>query len=138
MAGWGELQGAVATTYSHDSHNLAVLGRDPKDMCAAANALIECGGGIAVAKDGKVIAKVELPIAGVLSPEEGAAMAAAFSAVKEAAGKVVEWKPPYRTFKALTATSLACNPGPHLTDLGLTDGSTGQIMEALLDRPVKR
>jgi adenine deaminase len=134
MAGWGELHGAVATTYSHDSHNLAVLGCDPKDMCAAANALIACGGGIAVAKDGEVIAKVELPIAGVLSMESGDAMAAAFASVKEAAGKVIEWHPPYRTFKALTATSLACNPGPHLTDLGLTDGSTGEIVAMVVAR----
>jgi adenine deaminase len=132
MAGWGELHGAAATTYSHDSHNLAVLGRDPVDMCAAANALIACGGGIAVAKGGQVIAKVELPIAGVLSLEPGDVMAAAFVSVKEAAGKVIEWQPPYRTFKALTATSLACNPGPHLTDLGLTDGSTGEIVDTVV------
>ena len=67
LEGWGELHGAIATTYSHDSHNLVVLGRSPEDMRIAANALVECGGGMAVAKDGKVIARVEMPIAGILS-----------------------------------------------------------------------
>ncbi len=56
MEDWGTFTGAFATTVSHDSHNLAVFGRDPADMAVAANALIACGGGMAVAKDGVVTA----------------------------------------------------------------------------------
>ena len=59
--GWGEPRGAVATTISHDNHNLLVLGRDPRDMAAAANALIACGGGMAVARDGAAVAVLPLP-----------------------------------------------------------------------------
>ena len=62
--GWGEPHGAIATTILHDSHNLLVLGRDPADMAAAANALIACGGGIAVAVGGALTAVLELPVAG--------------------------------------------------------------------------
>ena len=54
--GWGEMRGAIATTISHDSHNLLVLGTEPADMQAAANALIEAGGGMAVARGGEVVA----------------------------------------------------------------------------------
>jgi adenine deaminase len=50
----------------------------------------------------------------------------------EAAGKICTWQPPYRTFKALSGQSLACNPGPHLTDLGLTDGGTKEIREMVI------
>ena len=50
----------------------------------------------------------------------------------EAAGQICAWQPPYRTFKALSGQSLACNPGPHLTDLGLTDGGTKEIREMVM------
>jgi adenine deaminase len=49
--------------------------------------------------------------------------------LRRAAGEVTEWIPPYWVFKALEGTSLACNPGPHLTDLGLTDGSAIERLE---------
>ncbi|MGN4998008.1 hypothetical protein ACTG25_06600 [Aeromonas sp. 80P] len=47
-------------------------------------------------------------------------------------GKVVEWEPPYRVFKAIEGTCLACNAGPHLTDLGLTDGLTREIVDPFI------
>jgi adenine deaminase len=129
---WGEIRGAVATTYSHDSHNLVVIGREPEDLQAAANALVACGGGISVARQGQVVAILELPVAGLLSDAAPKEVAEAFQKVREAAGQVIDWKPPYRTFKALSGTALACNPGPHLTDLGLTDGTSGEIADLLI------
>ncbi len=133
LGGWGVLHGAIATTYSHDSHNLVVLGGDPSDMALAANSLIECGGGMAVVQDGRLLARCEMPLAGILSPGAPEEVAKSFRDVREAAGKVVEWKPPYRVFKGIEGISLACNPGPHLTDLGLTDGTTGEIVSPILE-----
>ena len=124
---WGHWRGALATTVSHDSHNLTVFGREPADMAAAANAVIVAGGGMAVAEGGTVTAQVALPVCGLLSDAPAAEVAAGFAAVKAAAGRIVDWQPPYRTFKAVVGASLACNPGPHVTDLGLTDGTTGEI-----------
>jgi adenine deaminase len=126
--GIGRMRGAIATTYSHDSHNLVVLGGNPADMRLAANTLIDCGGGMVVVRDGVVLALVELPIAGMLSDLPPAVLADKFRAVREAAGEVTEWKPPYWTFKAIEGTCLACNPGPHLTDIGLTDGNSQTII----------
>jgi adenine deaminase len=126
--GIGRIDGAIATTYSHDSHNLVVLGGTPRDMQLAANTLIGCGGGMAVVQNGAVLAVVEFPVAGMLSelpPEE---LADKFRALRQAANRVTEWKPPYWTFKAIEGTCLACNPGPHLTDLGLTDGTTQRLV----------
>ena len=60
---------AVATTVAHDSHHMIVVGTDEDDMALAANELAECGGGQVVVSDGKVIGKVELPIAGLMSNE---------------------------------------------------------------------
>ena len=124
---WGHWHGALATTVSHDSHNLTVFGRDPADMAAAANAVTAAGGGMAVAAGGEVIARLALPICGLVSDAPAAEVAEAFAALRAAADRIADWSPPYRTFKAVTGASLACNPGPHLTDLGLTDGTTGEI-----------
>jgi adenine deaminase len=126
---WGVWTGALATTVSHDSHNLTVFGRDAADMAAAANALIGCGGGMAVAAGGAVTALLPLPVCGLLSEAPAAEVADGFRRVRTAADAVAQWKPPYRVFKAVVGASLACNPGPHLTDLGLTDGTTGDVFE---------
>lgn len=127
--GIGEMSGAIATTYSHDAHNLVVLGRDVHDMALAANTIIRCGGGVAIAKNGQLLATLELPIAGMLSTLGAEELAEKFRQLRRAAEQVTEWIPPYWVFKSLEGTSLACNPGPHLTDLGLTDGSTVEILE---------
>jgi adenine deaminase len=127
--GIGEMSGAIATTYSHDSHNLVVLGRDVDDMALAANTIICGGGGVAIAKNGQLLATLELPIAGMLSSAGAEELAEKFRQLRSAAEQVTEWIPPYWVFKSLEGTSLACNPGPHLTDLGLTDGSTVEIVE---------
>jgi adenine deaminase len=127
--GWGEMRGAIATTIAHDSHNLLVLGADPADMAAAANAVIGAGGGMAVAAGGVVTALLPLPIAGLLAETPPAETAANFARLRQAADAVCDWLPPYRVFRGITGISLACNAGPHLTDLGLTDGGTGEVFD---------
>ena len=128
---WGHWRGALATTISHDSHNLTVFGRDPADMAAAANALIAAGGGMATAANGKVTAVLALPICGLLSDAPTKEVAEDFARLRAAADSIADWMPPIRTFKAVVGASLACNPGPHVTDLGLTDGTTQEIRPLL-------
>jgi adenine deaminase len=121
-----KLRGALGTTYLHDAHNLFVIGGNPEDMKVAADALIASGGGTAVAQNGKILAIIRYPIAGMLSEDVPEEVARQFEAVKVAAGKVAEWQPPYWIFKSLEGMSLACNPFPYLTDLGLIDGKLGE------------
>ncbi len=128
---WGHWRGALATTISHDSHNLTVFGRNPADMAAAANAVIEAGGGMATAADGKVTALLALPVCGLLSDAPAKNVADDFARLRAAADAIADWRPPIRTFKAVVGASLACNPGPHVTDLGLTDGTTQEIRPLL-------
>lgn len=132
LEGWGELRGAIATSYSHDSHNLVVLGRDAHDMALAANALIASGGGMALSQNGALLAQVAMPIAGMLSDLPAAELAEQFKNLRNLSAQVADWEPPYRVFKAIEGTCLACNAGPHLTDLGLTDGSSRQIVDPLI------
>lgn len=132
ITGWGNWQGAVATTVSHDSHNLVVFGRDPADMAAAANAVIASGGGVAVSAGGKVLASVALPIGGLLSPSGPDAVARDQDAVERAALSIglqpSQLSQPL--FQVMTAT-LPCLPGPHVTDLGIADGTTGELVGSL-------
>ncbi|HXL47539.1 MAG TPA: adenine deaminase C-terminal domain-containing protein [Xanthobacteraceae bacterium] len=132
IEGWDRWRGAYASSYSHDSHNLVVYGYDASEMALAANTVIEMGGGIAVVKGGRVIARIAYPIAGLLSDESPAEVARQHKRIVEAAGEICTWQPPYRTFKALEGQSLACNPGPHLTDQGLTDGETKDIRKIVV------
>jgi adenine deaminase len=132
VEGWGEMRGAIATSLAHDSHNLLVFGRDPEDMAAAANAVIAAEGGMAVAASGAVTALLPLPIAGLLSAAPLAETAAALARVRAAAAEVMDWLPPHRVFRGLTGASLACNPGPRVTDRGIADGATRVLLDPAL------
>jgi adenine deaminase len=127
LQGWSTWRGALATTVAHDSHNLVVFGREPADLAAAANAVIRAGGGMAVAANGEVTATLRLPVCGLVSDEPAEKIAADFRRLRQAADAIVDWQPPLLTFKSVVGASLACNPGPHVTDIGITDGSTGDI-----------
>lgn len=130
ISGWGDdWQGAIATTVSHDTHNLVVFGRDPFDMATAANAVIASDGGVAVARHGAVLAHIALPIAGILSDRPAQEVADAQDQLLAAALSV--GLPPGLLSQPLMqvfASCLACLPGPHVTDLGLMDGTTGELV----------
>ncbi|UYZ09395.1 adenine deaminase [Agrobacterium salinitolerans] len=130
LTGWGNWNGAFATTVSHDSHNLTVFGGNADDMALAANAVITAGGGMAVASEGKVTAVLPLPLSGLVSDAPLEDVAKAFEVLREAVGRVVEWQPPYLVFKACFGATLACNIGPHQTDMGIADVLTGRVMES--------
>ncbi len=130
LTGWGEWRGAFCTTVSHDSHNLTAFGGNISDMALAANAVIEAGGGMAVAKDGRIEALLPLPLSGLVSDASLQETADGFAAIRKAMEKIVDWKPPYLVFKACFGATLACNIGPHQTDRGIADVITGKVLES--------
>ena len=67
LEGLGIKHGAVASTVAHDSHNLVVAGDNDEDMLLAAESLRECGGGYSVVSRGVVLARLPLPIAGLMT-----------------------------------------------------------------------
>ncbi|HSB91281.1 MAG TPA: adenine deaminase [Anaerolineales bacterium] len=75
---------AVGSTVAHDSHNMIIVGTDDGDMATAANELARTGGGQIVVRQGRVIARVELPIAGLMSDERAEVVAGKAEAVLEA------------------------------------------------------
>lgn len=132
LENWGVWRGAFATTVSHDSHNLTVFGRDPDDMAIAANAVRTAAGGLCAVSGQKVVAQVDLPLAGLVSEVPLEVVAGDFAAIRKAMDEIVDWQPPYLVLKALFGASLVCNAGPRLSDVGIVDVFAGK----LLDSPV--
>ena len=69
IQGYGLKHGAVATSISHDSHNIIVVGVSDKEIASAANKVVELNGGIVVMSNGEVVGKVALPVAGIMSDD---------------------------------------------------------------------
>ena len=69
IKGYGLKRGAVATSISHDSHNIIVVGATDEDMATAANRIVENRGGITVMENGQVLGEVTLSIAGIMSDD---------------------------------------------------------------------
>ena len=67
VKGFGFRQGALASSVGHDSHNVCVVGADDADMAIAANRLRELGGGFVAVRNGRVLAELALPFAGLMS-----------------------------------------------------------------------
>ncbi|KQZ55469.1 MULTISPECIES: adenine deaminase [Ensifer] len=75
---------AMASTVAHDSHHMIVVGTNKADMAKAANRLHEVGGGIVVIKEGRELALVELPVAGLMSDQRAEIVAEKAAAIVEA------------------------------------------------------
>ncbi len=69
LQGYGLKSGAVATSISHDSHNIIVVGTSEEEMALAANRVVENRGGIVVTEGGAVTAELVLAIAGIMSDD---------------------------------------------------------------------
>jgi adenine deaminase len=110
--------GALATTISHDSHNLIVAGSHPEDMHLAVTELAGCGGGIVVVQNGGVLARVDLPIAGLLSLHPIETVAAELDAAHRAALQIgmPDFKPNAAT--VLNYLALIVIPEVRISDLG--------------------
>jgi len=67
VTGFNLKRGAVATTIAHDSHNIVAMGIDDQDIFIAVKRLDEIGGGIVLVSEAKVLAELDLKIAGLLS-----------------------------------------------------------------------
>ncbi|HDD40172.1 MAG TPA: adenine deaminase, partial [Nitrososphaeria archaeon] len=115
----GITRGAVATTISHDSHNLLVMGRDPKDMLVAANWIVSSQGGVVVARNGGIVASIELPVAGLMSEEPIQKVAEKFENVREAFREIGLIDHPYAP--PIFFLALPVIPAAKITDKGLFD-----------------
>ncbi|ULL19196.1 adenine deaminase [Paenibacillus sp. H1-7] len=123
-------RGAVATTYSHDNHNLLVVGHSPEDMMLAANEVIRSQGGFCVVEDGKVLAMLRLPVGGILTEEPLEEAAAAVQRLREAMESLGYNH--YNPIMSISTHSLPVSPALKITDFGLIDVNRGQVVPLLV------
>lgn len=126
ITGFGLRTGALASSVAHDSHNLLVMGKNPEDMVLAVNTVRGMQGGMVAVCDGKLLAKVELPIAGLLSNEPIWVVAQKLQAFEDAMRQLgVTHERPVITFLVL---SLTVSPHYKLSDKGIVDVDARRIL----------
>ncbi|MDD6063736.1 MAG: adenine deaminase [Oscillospiraceae bacterium] len=127
IQGYGLKSGAVATSISHDSHNIIVVGTNAEDMAFAVNYIVENHGGIVVVDGGKVLASVVLEIAGIMSDEPLTKMNEELEAAKDAAFRlgVSRGIDPFMT---LSFMALPVIPTLRITTRGVIDVNTQQYI----------
>lgn len=122
---------AIGSTVAHDSHHMIVVGTNKADMARAANRLGEVGGGIVVFREGKEIALVELPIAGLMSDERAekvAAKAARMVAAFQECGCGLN-----NAYMQLSLLALVVIPELRISDLGIVDVTQFAVVPLFVD-----
>ena len=127
LQGYGLKTGAVATSISHDSHNIIVVGTSEEEMALAANRVVENRGGIVVTADGTVTAELVLAIAGIMSDDTLENVNRDLEAAKAVAiSQGVN--PGIDPFMTLTFMALPVIPPLRLTTRGIIDVNTQQYI----------
>lgn len=125
-------RGAVATTYSHDNHNLLVVGHHPQDMVLAANTVIAGQGGFCVVHEGKVLAHLSLPVGGILTEEPLDIVAVKVKELRSAMLSLGYRH--YNPIMSLSTHSLPVSPAFKITDHGLIDVNAGKVVPLLVKK----
>ena len=123
IQGYGLKSGAVATSISHDSHNIIVVGTNETDMAAAVNRVVELNGGIVVWDGGQSVAEVPLSIAGIMSDEPLVTVNEKLETAKDAAHKLGV-NPGIDPFMTLSFMALPVIPSLRITTRGVFDVTT--------------
>jgi len=130
IQGLGLQKGALATTHAHDSHNLMVIGRDDQSMATAANAVIGMEGGMAVSVDNEVLARVPLPIAGIISDSPMPAVAYQWGRLTGVLADLGV-KHPFLLMR-LTTFTLPVSTGLRITDMGYVRAAERELVPLLV------
>jgi len=126
---FGLTKGAIASCVAHDSHNIIAVGVSDEDICKAVNAIIENKGGISVSADG-VTESLPLPVAGIMTTDDGWVTAGKYTALDKAAKDLgTKLKAPFMT---LSFMALLVIPQLKLSDKGLFDGSKFEFADLIL------
>ena len=123
---FGLKQGAIASSVAHDSHNIIAVGVDDDSICRAINKIIEARGGISVA-EGNTVSILPLPVAGLMSAEDGYQVAAQYTrldGLAKSLGSTLQ-----APFMTLSFMALLVIPELKMSDLGLFDGINFEFVD---------
>jgi adenine deaminase len=127
---FGLKRGAIASSVAHDSHNIVAVGASDGEICAAVNAVINTQGGIAVA-DGNFVQVLSLPVAGLMSAEDGYKVAQQYAQMDTWAKQLgSKLSAPFMT---LSFMALLVIPDLKLSDRGLFSGKDFEFVPLWVD-----
>ena len=127
IKGFGLRRGAIAGTVAHDHHNLAVIGVDDESMKTAVDAIIAMGGGLAAVDGDAVLARLPLPVAGLLSESPIEVVREQYDRMIDAArGLGNRMSDP---FMVMSFMGLEVIPKLKLTDKGLVDVEEFKLLD---------
>ncbi len=123
---FGLRSGAIASSVGHDSHNIIAVGTNDEELCDAVNAIIEAKGGMTVV-EGKNVKVLPLPVAGLMSTENGYTVAEKYSNLNKRAKELgSSLNAPFMT---LSFMALLVIPSLKLSDKGLFDGNKFEFVD---------
>ena len=123
---FGLKRGAIASSVAHDSHNIVAVGADDANLCQAVNLLIQSKGGISVSSAERELV-LPLPIAGLMSVEDGYTVAENYSTLDAAAKELGSTLA--APFMTLSFMALLVIPHLKISDMGLFDGDSFSFMK---------
>ena len=106
----------IASSVAHDSHNIVAVGADNKDIAKAVNTIKEMQGGLVIIKNNKIVAKLPLPIAGLMSTETAKKVAEQLNTMHQNLKSNLN-----SPFMTLSFMALPVIPELKITDKGLFD-----------------
>ena len=123
---FGLKHGALASSVAHDSHNIVAVGVDDESLCRAVNLVISSKGGISCVNENAEML-LSLPVAGLMSDQDGYAVAHSYTAIDAMAKS--QGSPLSAPFMSLSFMALLVIPHLKLSDLGLFDGDSFQFVQ---------
>jgi adenine deaminase len=129
VRGFGMKTGALASSVAHDSHNIVAVGVEDEALCMAVNAVIECGGGISVARNDRCDI-LPLPVAGLMSDRTGPEVADEYARIEDLAKHLGSHL--HSPFMTLSFMALLVIPKLKLSDKGLFDGEKFQFTDLIV------
>lgn len=127
VKGFGLKSGAIASTVAHDSHNMIVIGTNDEDMYYAAVELVKSQGGKIIVENGKTLAHLKLPIAGLMSDKSAEEVQKQLAELDTAAKKIgCKIDEP---FMSMAFLSLSVIPELKITDKGLIDVNKFEVTD---------
>jgi len=130
VRGFGMKRGAIASSVGHDAHNITVVGTNGRDMAVALKEVVRMGGGQVVVNKGKVLARVELSIAGLMSDKPVEEVSSELEVLHKAAKRLgIKLKSP---FMRLSFLPLAVIPKLRITDKGLVDVEKFKLVDLVV------
>ncbi|HLP38568.1 adenine deaminase [Lacibacter sp.] len=122
---FGLKKGAIASSVAHDSHNIIAVGVDADSLCSAVNLIISAKGGVSVVNE-KEEQVLPLPVAGLMSADDGYKVAEAYSSIDAAAKALGSTLA--APFMTLSFMGLLVIPHLKLSDMGLFDGDSFSLV----------